>query len=226
MQLVRQRPSTHEVPLPHVVPQAPQFDESRWRSTHALLQKSMQAVAQVPAVQVARSLAAPGGQAVHAAPQAEAMPSPTQLPAGPPQRVAPAAQVVLHDVPLQVGTEPGTPWAQRVQAAPHAVTSVALAHSPLQGLKPAAHVKAQAPFAQTGVPPSGALQLEHEVPHAVMEVLGAQAPLQRLKPTSQVTSHWPWVQAAAPFATPGHATQLVVPQLAGLASETQTAPHR
>jgi hypothetical protein len=135
----RHWPFTH-APPEQLVPHAPQFAGSRWRSAQAALQVSMQAVAHMPVVQVARSSAPPGAHAVHEAPQAEATPAPTQLPVGPPQRVLPGAQVVLHDVPSQVGSEPGTPGGQRVHEAPQAVTSVALAHSPLQGLKPVAQV--------------------------------------------------------------------------------------
>jgi hypothetical protein len=56
--------------------------------------------------------------------------------------VFPAEHVVAQFVPSQVGTDPGTPSAQRVHEAPHAVTSFALAQTPLHGLKPAVHVKA------------------------------------------------------------------------------------
>jgi len=139
--------------------------------------------------------------------------------------VLPAAQVVLHEVPSHVGLEPGTPSGQRVHVAPHAVTSVALAHAPLHGLKPLAHVYAQVLLVQTGAPPSGAPHVEHEGPHAVVEVAGAQTPLQRLKPVVQVMSHWPDTHAAAPFTVPGQATQLV-PHVAGAVSETQAVPQR
>jgi hypothetical protein len=106
--------------------------------------------------------------------------------------------VVLHEVPSQVGMEPGTPSAQRVHVAPHAVTSFALAHSPLHGLNPVAQVYAQVSFVQTGAPPSGAPQVEHEGPQAVVEMEGSHAPLQRLKPGLQVMSHWPETHAGEP----------------------------
>lgn len=185
----------------------------------------MHAVPHAPLVHVARSRALPAGHVVQPAPHAAATPSPTQLPVAPPQRVLPAAQVVLHEVPSQVGIEPGTPSAQRVHVAPHAVTSVALAHSPLHGLKPLAQVYAHALLVQTGAPPSGAVHVEHEGPQAVVDVAGAQTPLQRLKPVVQVMSHWPATHAAAPFAVPGQGTQLL-PHVAGAVSETQAMPQR
>jgi hypothetical protein len=106
-----------QAPAPHETPHAPQLAGSRWRSTQAALQVSMHTVPQVPLVHVARSNAFPAGQVVQPAPHAAATPSPTQLPVAPPQRVFPAAQVVLHEVPSHVGTEPGTPSAQRVHVA-------------------------------------------------------------------------------------------------------------
>lgn len=214
-----------QAPAPHETPHAPQWAGSRWRSTQAALQVSIHAVPHVPLVHVARSNTLPAGQVVQPAPHAAATPSPTQLPVAPPQRVFPAAQVVLHEVPSHVGTEPGTPSAQRVHVAPQAFTSVALAHSPLHGLNPVAQVYAQALLVQTGAPPSGAVHVEHEGPHAVVDVAGAQTPLQRLKPVVQVTSHWPVTHAAAPFAVPGQGTQLL-PHVSGAVSETQAMPQR
>jgi hypothetical protein len=126
---------------------------------------------------------------VHELPHAAATPAPTQLPLA--HCVFPAAHAVAHAVPSQVGTDPGTPLAQRVQAAPHAVTSVDGTHCPPQGLKPPAQLKAQASFTQVGVPPSGAVQTLHDGPHALGEVRETHAPPQPLKPGLQAREHWP-----------------------------------
>ncbi len=185
----------------------------------------MHDVPHAPPLQVARCDAPPPAHTLQPAPQAAATPCPTQLPVAPPHRVFPAAHVVLHEVPSQVGNEPGTPSGQRVHEAPHAVTSVALAHAPLQGLKPLAQVYAQVSFVQTGAPPSGAPHVEHEGPQAVVELEGSHAPLQRLNPVLQVMSHWPETHAGEPEAVPGQATQRF-PHVAGAVSETQAMPQR
>lgn len=185
----------------------------------------MQATAQAPAVHVARCVAVPAAQLVQLEPQADATCGPTQLPGPVPHWVLPLAHVVPQLVPSQVGTEPGTPSGQRVQLAPHAVTSVAEAHWPLQGLKPVAQVNAQALLRQIGAPPSGAEQTLQDGPQADAVVSGTHAPEQKLKPATQAMLHAPWLQVGMPLGVLAQGTQLV-PQLVGASSGRHCRPQR